>query len=112
VLKDRVCELEKQVDGTEKDKLVLIQQHKKGIKSILVALAIPNPYFSLSFLESRQQGVDFIQQCHEEVKQANIDRDVEAKKAERKITLLKRQAFDLIEDRNRIECKLETKLRD
>jgi hypothetical protein len=26
--------------------------------------------------------------------------------------LLERQAFDLTEDRNRIECKLETKLRD
>ena len=41
VEKDRVCELEKQVDSTEKDKLVLIQQHKKGIDSLPVPSAIP-----------------------------------------------------------------------
>ena len=41
VEKDRVCELEKQVDSTEKDKLVLIQQHKQGIDSLPVPSAIP-----------------------------------------------------------------------
>ena len=59
----------------------------------------------------RQLTVDVIQ-CHEEVKQAYIDRDIVAKKAERKISSLERQALDLIEDRERNESKLEMKLRD
>ena len=71
----------------------------------------PNPYFLPSFLESRQQAVDVIQ-CHEEVKQANTDRDILAKKSARKISSLERQALDLIEDRERNESKLEMKLRD
>ncbi len=41
VEKDRVRELEKQVDRREKDKLVLIQQHKKGNASLPVPSAIP-----------------------------------------------------------------------
>ena len=49
VEKDRVCELEKQVDSTEKDKLVLIQQHKKGIDSLPLPSAIPLPLF-LAFI--------------------------------------------------------------
>ena len=77
----------------------------------LYPLQYPYPYFLPSFLESRQQAVD-VSQCHEEVKQAYIDRDILAKKAERKINSLERQALDLIEDRERNDSKLEMKLRD
>ena len=77
----------------------------------LSPLQKPYPYFLRSFAESRQQAVDALQ-CHDDVEKANTDRDIFAKKAERKISYLERQALDLIEDRERFELKLKNKIRD